>query len=106
MQSNINHSKKPKQVDHYEVLWLASWYPNGLDAYTGDFIQRHARAFALTRSLQVLHIAKDEKGIFTRSAKTVTTTQGNLTETIIYYHPPQVGIALLNRLFSTFFYLQ
>lgn len=106
MQSNINQSKKPKEVDQSEVLWLASWYPNGLDAYTGDFIQRHARAFAITRPLQVLHIAKDDRGLVTQSVKTVTTTAGNLTETLIYYHPPKVGIALLNRLISTFFYLR
>jgi glycosyltransferase involved in cell wall biosynthesis len=106
MQSKINQSKKPKAVDQSEVLWLASWYPNALDAYTGDFIQRHARAFAITRPLQVLHIAKDDKGLFTQSVKTVNTTVGYLTETIIYYHPPKVGIALLNRLISTFFYLR
>ena len=26
------------------ILWLPSWYPNKLDPFDGDFIQRHAVA--------------------------------------------------------------
>lgn len=39
------------------VLWLCSWYPSAVDAFTGDFIQRHARAVSHFVDVQVLHAA-------------------------------------------------
>jgi len=106
MQNKLKQSTKPKQVDKPVYLWLASWYPNRLDAYTGDFIQRHARAFALFNPLYVLHIAKDEKGEYTQNIKIETLHTGNLIETIIYYHPQKVGIAFIDRMISGLHYLR
>ena len=42
------------------VLWLVSWYPSRLDSFTGDFIERHARAVSKYVKLTVLVILKDE----------------------------------------------
>ena len=42
------------------VLWLVSWYPSRLDGFTGDFIERHARAVSKYVQLTVLVILKDE----------------------------------------------
>lgn len=106
MQNKLKQFTKPKQVDKPVYLWLASWYPNKLDAFTGDFIQRHARAFALLYPLYVLHIAKDEKGKHTTNIKIETQQSGYLTETIIYYHPEKVGVAFIDRIISGIQYLR
>lgn len=41
-----------------KVLWLCSWYPNLLDPYDGDFIQRHARALATQIPVTVIYVAQ------------------------------------------------
>lgn len=43
------------------ALWLVSWYPNRTDIFSGDFIERHAKATALFCKVIVLFITKDEK---------------------------------------------
>jgi glycosyltransferase involved in cell wall biosynthesis len=42
------------------VLWLASWYPNRTDIFTGDFIERHAIAVSAFVKLTVLVVIKDD----------------------------------------------
>ncbi len=69
-----------------KILWLASWYPNILSPYDGDFIQRQARAAALFQRLTVIYIKKDEKGIVTKDLKIVSSSENNLTEIIVFYH--------------------
>ncbi len=39
------------------VLWLPSWYPSREDAFTGDFIERHAHAASLHTRIEVLVMA-------------------------------------------------
>lgn len=41
-----------------KVVWLASWYPNDADPFTGDFIQRHAHAVAAFQPIELLFIGK------------------------------------------------
>ncbi len=83
------------------ILWLASWYPTRLDPFPGDFIQRHAKAFALYHPVHVLHIAKDEKGELTSDILIEENREGNLHETIVYYKPASIGLSLIDRLLST-----
>lgn len=83
------------------ILWLASWYPTRLDVFPGDFIQRHAKALALYYPVHVLHIAKDVNGDITKDVLIEENINGNLHETIIYYHPTKTGFSLLDRIFST-----
>jgi glycosyltransferase involved in cell wall biosynthesis len=68
----------------YHVLWLASWYPGRVDAFTGDFIERHAFAVSNFVKLTVLFVVKDEtmqpgKFIVEKSCK------ANLTAYRVYY---------------------
>ncbi|HSK14411.1 MAG TPA: glycosyltransferase [Phnomibacter sp.] len=86
------------------VLWLASWYPCRIDPFNGDFIQRSARAFATLYPVHVLYIMKDHEGKVTRWHLEETEMTGQLTETRIYYHPPQSGIKPLDRLISAMMY--
>jgi glycosyltransferase involved in cell wall biosynthesis len=82
------------------ILWLASWYPNKLSPYDGDFIQRHARAVSLTNNATVVFIKKDEKGIITKNTKQEISITGKLAEITVYYHPLTTGIKFLDRLLS------
>ena len=43
----------------YKVLFLASWYPSKVDAFDGDFIERHAKAISLTNNVFVIYVVKD-----------------------------------------------
>lgn len=67
-----------------KILWLCSWYPNKLEPFNGDFIQRHAHAAALYNDIHVIHLAGDTSGN-TKTSETVIQQQGNLTEQIVYY---------------------
>jgi glycosyltransferase involved in cell wall biosynthesis len=66
------------------ILWLCSWYPNRLEPFNGDFIQRHARAAALYNNIHVIHLAVDISGK-TATKETTIKQEADLTEQIIYY---------------------
>ena len=44
-----------------KILWLCSWFPNELDAYGGDFIERHAKSLAIHHPVDVIHIVQNQK---------------------------------------------
>ncbi|HMT78564.1 MAG TPA: hypothetical protein PKA44_12680, partial [Saprospiraceae bacterium] len=64
------------------ILFLASWYPSRILPFSGDFIQRHARAAVLMNKVTVLHAIKDEK--LDEKFK-VSVVNGSPREIIIYY---------------------
>lgn len=39
-----------------KILWLCSWYPNKIERYNGDFIQRHAQAASLYNKIHVFNL--------------------------------------------------
>lgn len=41
-----------------KVIWLCSWYPNKIDKFRGDFIQRQAVATSAYCNLDIVHIAE------------------------------------------------
>ncbi len=86
------------------ILWLASWYPNALTPYDGDFIQRHARAVSRFQEITVIHIKKDEEGIITKDVKIVSSSIKSLHEIIVFYHSPKTKFRFLNRLLSSIKY--
>lgn len=65
-----------------KILWLVSWYPNRLDKYDGDFIQRHARAAAQMHDIHVIFLK--EAKIVQEKEEEWAEVEG-LTEQIIYY---------------------
>lgn len=87
-----------------KALWLASWYPNKLSPFNGDFIKRHAEAVSLYEDVHVVYVVRDEKGTVTRGVKKETFTQGRLTETIIYYHISPGFIKALDKWRSSMTY--
>ena len=82
------------------ILWLCSWYPNKIKPFDGDFIQRHSYAVSILHQVQVIHVVKDDKGKMAQRVTKETTTDGNLTETIIYYQQRNIGIHFLDKIRS------
>jgi glycosyltransferase involved in cell wall biosynthesis len=83
-----------------KVLFLPSWYPSRLDAFTGDFIQRHARALALFTPVHVVFIVRDKKKLITNSIKIEENRHGNLAETIVYYACKEYGFHFIDKLIA------
>ncbi len=72
------------------VIWLCSWYPNAVDAYRGDFIQRQAIATSAFARIDVVHI------VFCDYHKaTVTQVNAQLTEHIFYVKQQHKGKDLI-----------
>lgn len=82
------------------TLWLPSWYPCRTDPFNGDFIQRHAIATASFVSIVLLYIVPCPPHLLHGKKETTQTTNGNLTEIIIYYRKPGNGV--LQRVLSFF----
>jgi glycosyltransferase involved in cell wall biosynthesis len=66
-----------------KIIWLCSWYPNEIDRFTGDFIQRQALAASRYADIEVVHIvdAQEDKCV-------ITHPNAHLCETI--YHSKAV----------------
>ena len=89
-----------------KILWLASWYPNEMDMYTGDFIKRQAEAVSLTTPIDVLFAGKHKR-------QTETPPQANpvhknnfedLHERILYYYSDEKERSVFTRLKSFYNY--
>jgi glycosyltransferase involved in cell wall biosynthesis len=83
-----------------KTLWLASWYPNRLSPFNGDFIKRHAAAVSIHAGVQVIYVVRDQKGELTKDVLIENTTEGSLEQTIIYYYSPRKSIRFLDKLYS------
>jgi len=77
-----------------KILWLASWYPNELDPYDGDFIQRHARAAAIHHDIFVIAVCWHPQ--IAVKKETVNRATG-LTEKLIYLPPRGQVFSSLTR---------
>lgn len=66
-----------------KVIWIASWYPNEVFPFNGDFIQRMAQAVAKHCDIAVLTAVESmrESG--------VEVQRGEILEIIVYYQAPQ-----------------
>jgi glycosyltransferase involved in cell wall biosynthesis len=68
-----------------KIFWLCSWYPNRIDPFDGDFIQRHAKTASLSNDIYVVRIVADEKGVVSNKVITEIKKEGSLTECICYF---------------------
>ena len=67
-----------------KILWLCSWYPDRMEPFNGDFIQRHAAAAALYNDIYVIHVAGDPTMQSKETEHLITRSEG-LTEHIGYF---------------------
>lgn len=81
-------------LDHYPVIWLASWYPSSTYPTNGDFIQRHAQA--VDKPLLVIHTVHSPD--ITDPYVFEVRKNGMITEIILYFRQPSEGGNILNRL--------
>ena len=79
------------------VLVLPSWYPNKIDNFAGDFIQRHVKAIALYVPQYIIHFVKDEHGIITKDVHSEICNYENYTEEIIYYLEKRVSFVKIKN---------
>lgn len=80
------------------ILWLASWYPDEINPYNGDFIQRHAQAVAEFVPLTVVYMAQHGPRVNMPASKIEVKESGNLTEIVIYFPYKKIGIPLADTL--------
>lgn len=87
-----------------QVLWLCSWFPNRLNAFEGDPIERLALAAAALNKITLLFVKKDPN---LPAGKTETVTEQphpNLEIRIVYYGVPAQWGALVAKTYSTIQY--
>ncbi len=88
------------------ILVLPSWYPNKLSPYNGDFIKRHVEATGLFCKQHVIYVVKDEMALVTKNVLIEKNVIENCTENVIYYHPLNTGINLLDKFLSHLKYMR
>lgn len=87
-----------------QVLWLCSWFPNRLNAFEGDPIERLALAAATLNKITLLFVKKDPS---LPAGKTETVTEQphpNLKIIKLYYGVPVKWGVLVAKTYSTIQY--
>lgn len=67
-----------------KILFLASWYPSRVNAFDGDFIERHAKSISLYNKVYVIYVVKDQN-IKDGKIAIEKETSGNLVTYKAYY---------------------
>jgi glycosyltransferase involved in cell wall biosynthesis len=80
-----------------QVLWLASWYPDEMSPYNGDFIQRHAIAVSQYMPVTVVYMTQHGPDVEMPAYKTVVKNKAQLTEIIVYFPYRPTGRALFDK---------
>ena len=69
-----------------KLLWLASWYPNAMNPFTGDFIKRQAEAVASFYPVSIVFVGKYPKTIIPTNLLPLNNLKNQkLEEHILYY---------------------
>ncbi|NCU02633.1 MAG: glycosyltransferase family 4 protein [Chitinophagaceae bacterium] len=80
-----------------KVLWLCSWYPNAVDPYDGDFIQRHAEALALYQQVDIIHVVQNKHFLtHIKAIEKQERKEANLSSTVYFLPLPETGLSFLN----------
>lgn len=48
-----------KILERKNILFISSWFPNKVEPYNGNFVQRHAEAVSLKHDVEILHSIGD-----------------------------------------------
>src|ERR1700709_818793 len=69
-----------------KLLWLASWYPNAMNPFTGDFIKRQAEAVASFSPVSLVFVGKYPKATVPSNILPSDKLKNkNLEEHVLYY---------------------
>ena len=80
------------------TLWLTSWYPNNLNPFEGDFIQRHAKSVSNHVNLVVVHVTQFGPANDTSLDMVELKEADNLKEYTIYFPFKKTGISPLDKI--------
>ncbi len=83
------------EMPRKKILWFCSWYPDKFQPFNGDFVQRHAKAAALSNDIYVIHVAADHTGGTEKTQHVISQFEG-LTEHIVYFKPSGILPKLIN----------
>ncbi len=83
------------------IICLASWYPNEIDHFEGDFIQRKLQALSIYRPVHLFHVKKHAKEQF-KNTETIN-AKGALEEHIHYTNSGGTGVIYSIKNYWTFF---
>ena len=88
-----------------KVLWLCSWYPNPVNPYDGDFIQRHAKATTVYMPITVFYVAQLGEKVNVTEDKALDLREGDLKEQIIFFRFRKTGLKWIDKiLYNTRYY--
>jgi glycosyltransferase involved in cell wall biosynthesis len=81
-----------------KILWLCSWYPNKLDKFGGDFVERHAKAIAQFQSLDVIHVVQNHFLLQNVKATFECHQDHNIRFFLKVIPLPKTGVPFLNKI--------
>ena len=80
-----------------KVLWLASWYPNQISPYEGDFIQRHARAVAAYSKVTVIYLSQAGETLNIYDSQSIEQEKDSVVERIIFFKFKKTGVKWFDK---------
>ena len=80
-----------------KILWLCSWFPNDLDAFGGDFIERHAKSLSIHHPVDVIHLVQDQSLSKTGHAGIYTHHEHGLRVMVHVIQGIHTGFSFLNK---------
>lgn len=83
------------------VIWLPCWYPNRLQPFSGDFIQRHANSVGRYLCVQVIHVVRDNN--LPSFGAEINHAIGSVNETTFYFNSLN-RLPIIAKLFSFLIY--
>jgi glycosyltransferase involved in cell wall biosynthesis len=84
-------------MNEMKILWLASWYPNPVDPFDGDFIQRHARALAKFTPVTVIYVAQLGVDFNVKNDKIIEREEEGVKEKIVFFRYKKTGLHLFDK---------
>jgi glycosyltransferase involved in cell wall biosynthesis len=87
-----------------KVLWLASWYPNETEPFSGDFIKRQAEAVSNFQPIKIIYAGKYLPAI--HNSQISKHASENLQEFILYYSSSGSGRGMISKIRSLYNYFR
>lgn len=78
------------------ILFLASWYPNRVIPFNGNFIERHAEAAAKKHNIKALHVLSDPN--LEEEFEVERRTENGVDSYIVYYKKVTSNIPILSSI--------
>ena len=81
-----------------KVLWLASWYPNQINPYEGDFVQRHASAVAVYSHVTVVYLSQTGETLNIHDSQFIEQEKDSVVEKIAFFKFKKTGVKWLDKI--------